>query len=103
MQSWLAIMRIVGREKLISFCSAHGEARKWGASWVSEAEAADWASPQAIKDRYPAASFLAGNMVIFNVRGNAYRLEVAVAYQTGAVRIVWAGTHAQYDRRHSKR
>jgi mRNA interferase HigB len=103
MQSWLAVMRIVGREKLVSFCSAHGGARKWIASWLSEAEAADWASPQAIKDRYPAASFLARNVVIFNVKGNDFRLEVVVAYQTGAVRILWAGTHAQYDRRHSKR
>jgi mRNA interferase HigB len=103
MEAWLAVMRIVGREKLLRFCSAHGEARKWIANWLSEAEAAAWDSPQAIKERYQAASFLADNTVIFNVKGNAFRLEVMVAYRTGVVHIIWAGTHAQYDRRHARR
>ena len=103
MQRWLAVMRLVGREKLVRFCAAHGEARNWIANWLSEAEAVAWASPQAIKIRYPSASFLAGNTVIFNVKGNAFRLEVVVAYRTGVVQVVRAGTHAQYDRRHSKR
>lgn len=85
------------------FCSAHGEARKWIANWLSEAEAATWESPQAIKDRFPAASFLADKMVIFNVKGNAFRLEAVVAYRTGVVQISWAGTHAQYDRRQARR
>jgi mRNA interferase HigB len=101
MRSWLAVMRVVGREKLAKFCSAHSGARKWIANWLSEAEAATWNSPHAIKIRYPAASFLAGNTVIFNVKGNAFRLEVVVAYRTGVVQIIWAGTHAQYDRRHA--
>lgn len=103
MQFWFSPVRIVGREKLGEFCSIHGEARKWIANWTSEVEAAAWQSPQAIKEQYPAASFLADNVVIFNVRGNAFRLEVLVAYRTGVLQVVWAGTHAQYDRRHSKR
>lgn len=96
-------MRVVGREKLATFCTAHGEARKWIANWLSEAETAQWENPQAIKIRYPSASFLAQNTVIFNVKGNAFRLEVVVAYRTSVVHIVWVGTHAQYDRRHLRR
>jgi mRNA interferase HigB len=102
MRNWLAVMRIVGRDKLTRFCDVHAEARNWIENWLSEAEAARWESPQAIKVRYPSASYLAGNVVIFNVKGNAFRLEVAVAYRTGVVQIIWAGTHAQYDRRHSR-
>lgn len=96
-------MRIVGREKLAEFCSAHGEARKWISHWLGEVEAAAWENPQAIKDRFPAASFLADNAVIFNVKGNSFRLEVVVAYQTGVIQIIWVGTHAQYDRRRALR
>jgi mRNA interferase HigB len=103
MGSWLAVMRVVGREKLATFCKAHGDARKWIANWLSETEAAHWESPQAIKVRYPSASFLAENAVIFNVKGNAFRLEVVVAYRASVVQILWVGTHAQYDRRHLKR
>jgi hypothetical protein len=45
------------------------------------------------------ASFLSGNRVIFNVKGNLYRLEVTVAYKTSTVVVTWAGSHADYDKR----
>jgi mRNA interferase HigB len=96
-------MRIVGREALDRFCSKHADARKWIASWLQEVEASTWTTPQAIKDRYVNASFLEGNTVIFNVKGNDYRMEVLVAYQTGIVSVKWIGTHAEYDERNTKR
>ena len=46
-----------------------------------------WATPQHIKVRYASASFLHGNVVIFNVRGNSYRLEAHVAYRNGIVTV----------------
>jgi mRNA interferase HigB len=49
------------------------------------------------------SSFLADGVVIFNVRGNAYRLEVAVAYRAAAVSVRWAGTHREYDQRNRRR
>jgi mRNA interferase HigB len=96
-------MRIVGRERLVRFCTTHSGARRWLSNWVSETEAATWDSSQAIKDHYVTASFLSGNTVIFNVKGNAFRLEVVIAYRAGVVRIDWIGTHAEYDKRHSRR
>ena len=62
-----------------------------------------WEMPQRIKARYASASFLRGNVVIFNVRGNAYRLEVHVAYRSRIVSVLWAGTHRQYDERNRRR
>ena len=47
--------------------------------------------------------FLSGGVVIFNVKGNAYRLEVTVAYRTGVVVIDWIGTHREYDERNERR
>jgi len=41
--------------------------------------------------------------VIFNVKGNQYRLEVIVAYEVGLVTVVWAGTHDEYDERNRRR
>jgi mRNA interferase HigB len=60
---------------------------------------ARWQTPQDIKDEYGSASFSGGSVVIFNVKGNRYRLEVLVAYQTGTVVVRWAGTHAEYTKR----
>jgi mRNA interferase HigB len=96
-------MRIVGRQRLDSFCGKHSDARKWIANWISEVEGTAWINPQAIKDRYVSASLLPGNVVVFNVKGNDYRLEVVVAYRTSIVTVIWIGTHAEYDQRNAKR
>lgn len=84
-------MRVVGRETLDRFCSRHADARKWISGWLSEVESSAWATPQEIKDRYATASVVGGNTVIFNVKGNDYRLEVLVAYRTGVVAVKWIG------------
>lgn len=96
-------MKIVGRSVLDAFCAKHGDARRWIENWLSDTEEASWAKPQDIKDRYSSASFLATNTVIFNVKGNEYRLEVTCAYQTGVMVVRWIGTHAEYDERNRKR
>jgi len=93
-------MKVLGKKVLSSLSDRHADCREWISNWVDDVEASVWRSPQDIKSRYPAASFLAENVVIFNVRGNRYRLETNIAYQTGIVLVRWAGTHAEYTRRH---
>lgn len=92
-------MRIVGRKKLDDFAGAHADARSWIENWIADTEAARWRTPQDIKSFYASASFLAGNVVIFNAKGNRYRLEVQVAYNIGVVVVRWMGTHAEYTKR----
>lgn len=96
-------MKVVGRERLNAFCEKHTDARKWIENWLSEVEAAAWVTSADVKQRYAAASFLEGNTVIFNVKGNEYRLEVTIAYRTSVVVVAWVGTHAEYDRRNKRR
>lgn len=92
-------MRLVGRYKLDEFCRQHAASRSRIGNWVAEVEAAQWRTPEDIKARYASASFLANNVVIFNVKGNQYRMEVQVAYNTGIVVVRWIGTHAEYTKR----
>jgi mRNA interferase HigB len=92
-------MRIAGREKLDDFVRAHADARAWIENWIADTEKARWHTPRDIKNDYASASFLANNVVTFNVKGNHYRLEVLVAYNAGVAMIRWAGTHAQYSKR----
>jgi mRNA interferase HigB len=96
-------MKILDRERLERFCRKHADARNWIESWLADVESAAWATPQDIRKHYATASFLAGGVVIFNVKGNAYRLEVSVAYRTGTVVVNWVGTHAEYDERNRRR
>ncbi|WP_409364638.1 type II toxin-antitoxin system HigB family toxin [Burkholderia sp. Bp9140] len=69
----------------------------WGTPCM-EASKANWKTPQNIKDQYASASFIGRNRVVFNIKGNDFRLIVAVADQVGVVYVKFVGTHAEYDR-----
>jgi len=92
-------MRVVNLGVLHRFLDDHGDCRTWADNWVQDVRASAWRHPQDIKDRYRSASFLADRVVIFNVRGNRYRLQVQVVYHTQIVLVQWIGTHAEYTRR----
>lgn len=92
-------MKLLGREILHQLTAKHPDTRGWVRSWTSEVEDATWRSPNDIKRRYASASFLSDNRVVFNVRGNDFRLEARIAYGVGVVQVIWAGTHAEYTKR----
>lgn len=96
-------MRIVGRDRLDVFCLKHADARPWIEAWLHETESMSWARPQDVRNRFASASFLGGSVVIFNVRGNNYRMEVHVAFRNGIVTVLWVGTHREYDERNRQR
>lgn len=89
-------MRIVGKENIEDFSRSHADARSQLASWLNEAEEAEWQKPNDIKVRYPHASLLAGNRVIFNIKGNNYRIDTKISYKFQVVQIIRIGTHAEY-------
>jgi mRNA interferase HigB len=91
-------MRIVARKSLLAFIAKHAQVEQSLLAWYAEASKAAWKTPQDIKDQYASASFVGRNRVVFNIKGNEYRLIVAVAYQVGVVFIKFVGTHAQYNR-----
>ena len=69
-------------------------------AWIVDVQGSTWRTPQDIKARYSTVSFLPDNVVIFNVRGNNYRLAVRIAYGVHVVLIQWIGTHAEYDKKY---
>lgn len=93
-------MRILGKGILHRFSEGHADCREWLSNWLSDVSASSWARPQDVRARYATVSFLADNVVIFNVRGNNYRLEVQVGYRTQTIVVKWIGTHAEYSCRH---
>lgn len=92
-------MQLLGLIKLDDFKRTHADARSPLDAWRVEVELAQWTGPQDIKNRYPSASFLSDNRVIFNIKGNTYRLVVKARYQNGLVLVEWIGTHAEYDKK----
>jgi mRNA interferase HigB len=66
-------------------------------SWYHEAKIADWKSPNDLKHQYKSASIIGDGRVVFNIKGNTYRLLVAVEYEFQTIFIRFIGTHKQYD------
>jgi mRNA interferase HigB len=91
-------MRIVAKRALLEFIRNHARAEQALLSWHAEAVKADWQTPQDIRNDYATASFVGRNRVVFNIKGNDFRLIVAVAYRVGVVYIKFVGTHAEYDK-----
>ena len=92
------LMVIAGRDKLQKLAKKHGDARGPLGAWIREAEAAAWRRMASVKARYPNASILSGNRVVFDIKGNRYRVLAQIAFGTQRVAILRAGTHVEYDR-----
>ena len=91
-------MRVISLKTLSDFWGRHPDAEKALQAWYHDVKAAEWNSPADIKAVYSNASFVANNRVIFNIKGNRYRLVVLVQYTYKLVYIRFIGTHAEYDR-----
>jgi mRNA interferase HigB len=72
-------------------------ARSQYEAWFHIVRAAQWRSPEDVKASYPKASILKGGRVVFNIKGNDYRLIARLQYQAGVLAIRFFGTHAEYD------
>ena len=97
-------MRIIARRTVKRFVEARAGRRDQAAlkaaldAWFDEARKARWTSSADVKRRYRTASIVTSERVVFNIKGNDYRLVVAVDYEKGIVWIKWIGSHAAYDR-----
>ena len=67
-------------------------------AWLAIVGRAQWRTRAEVKASYPKASILKGSRVVFNIKGNDYRLIASVQYQAGALAIRFFGTHSEYDK-----
>ena len=91
-------MRIIAKRTLREFWERHPDAREPLDRWHRMARRADWTTPEQMRQDWPRTSILGGDRAVFRIKGNDYRLVVAVDYPHGMVFIRFIGTHAEYDR-----
>jgi mRNA interferase HigB len=91
-------MRIVALSTLRTFWEKHPDAETPLRAWYALASRARWKTPADIKAAYRNASFVADRRVVFNIKGNDYRLVVAVRYDRELMYVRFVGSHRQYDR-----
>jgi mRNA interferase HigB len=91
-------MRVISVKSLKLFWLKHPDAERPLRAWYTEAKKARWNGPQDIKTDYRTASILRNDRVVFNIKGNTYRLIVAVKYEFQIVYVRFIGTHVAYDK-----
>lgn len=91
-------MNVISKKTLVLFYENHPQAKTPLEVWHSDVRKAQWESPEQIKREYSSASFLRDNRVVFNIKGNDYRLIVHIDYKRKIVRVKFIGTHSEYDK-----
>lgn len=91
-------MRIIAKAALRAFWADHANAEEPLLAWYREVELEDWDTPAKLKAKYGNASIIRNNRVVFNIKGNDYRLVVKINYSYRVVYIRFVGTHAEYDK-----
>ena len=97
-------MRLIARRTLREFVQRRVGHRDQAAlkaaldAWFDEVKRARWANTAEVKRHYASASIVSGDRIVFNIKGNDYRLVVAVDFEKSIVWIKWIDTHAEYDR-----
>lgn len=91
-------MRIISKRTLRDFWGKHSDSEQQLTAWYRETEKANWESLNALKKEYPNASLLKENRVVFNIKGNNYRLIVKLNLEYQICWIRFIGTHAEYDK-----
>ena len=91
-------MRIIAKKALREFWERQPSAKGPLLAWYREVEHEDWATPADVKAKYGSASIIGSERVVFNIKGNDYRLVVRINYAYRIVYVRFVGTHADYDR-----
>lgn len=93
-------MRIIKENTLSKYCklSRYKQAEESIKAWIYEVRYSTWDNANELKSKYGNASIINSKRVVFNIKGNDYRLIVDIEYKLKIVFIVWFGTHAEYDK-----
>ncbi len=95
-------MRIIAKKILRNFWEVHPTSEQQLKAWYQETSKAEWSNPNDIKKEYPVASILPNNRIVFNIKGNHFRLIVKINYEYKIIWIRFIGTHAEYDKINAK-
>ena len=90
-------MRIIAKSTLRAFWTRHPDAEEPLLAWYREVEKEDWSQPAQVKEKYQNASIVKGSRVVFNIKGNDYRLVVRINYPYRVIYVRFVGTHMEYD------
>ena len=91
-------MRVISKRTLRDFWERDPAAEQSLLAWFREVERAGWSTPAQVLERFPNASIVGPDRVVFRIRRNEYRVVVRIFYPGKIVYVRFVGTHREYDR-----
>ena len=91
-------MRIIAKSTLRAFWANYPDAEEPLLAWYREVEKADWSEPSQVKEQYRSATFPKGNRVVFNIKGNEYRLVTQIVFAAKTISVREVLSHADYSK-----
>ncbi|MEQ9376350.1 MAG: type II toxin-antitoxin system HigB family toxin [Imperialibacter sp.] len=91
-------MNIINRQTLKNYCLIHAEACEGLETWYKVAKKAEWSNFNEVRAVYPSADQVGDNRMVFNIKGNKFRLIVRFSFIYKVILVKWFGTHAEYDK-----
>ena len=90
--------RIFSKSILREYWESHSDSEQYLKTWDDTAMNADWETSGDVKLTYANASILKGSRIVFNIKGNSYRLVAKFNFEKQWIFIRFIGTHDEYDR-----
>lgn len=91
-------MRVVSRKKIIEHYTKQSASKTALEEWYKKTTRAEWKNLNELKQTFASADYVGNNRVVFNIKGNDFRLVAIIIYPSQKVYIRWIGTHAEYDK-----
>jgi len=95
-------LRVIAKKILREFWEKHNDCEQQLKAWYQETSKAEWQNSNEVKLDYPTASIVGDNRIVFNIKGNTYRLIVKINFDYQMVWIRFIGTHSEYDKINAK-
>jgi len=90
--------RIFAKSTLREYWKKHPDSEQYLKTWYDTAMNSDWRTPADVKRTYPNASILKESRVVFNIKGNSFRLVVKFNFEKQWIFIRFIGDHTEYKK-----
>jgi mRNA interferase HigB len=90
--------RIFAKSTLREFWETHPDSEQYLKTWYDTAMSSDWKTPNGVKKTFAKSSILKDSRIVFNIKGNSYRLVVKFNYEKQWIFVRFIGTHVEYDK-----
>lgn len=91
-------MNVISFKKLKDFYEIHPDSKAYLTSWFKKVRKTEWKDFNSVKADFRSADMIADNRIIFNIKGNHYRMITRISFEHKRIMIKWLGTHSEYDR-----